>query len=204
MEKKYRFTGNQMTFEGHVLREIFYIRDVSHVCEGAIGGWIEGEHNLSHEGDCLVLEEAKVFGHAHIMNNAVVGEYAIIKDNAQIRDNVLVYGESVVGADTIVSGESKIFGKSHIYFFSNPFEINKNETHISGHSIIQDCKIEATGRIINSDLEDIVLDGTVDLIDKNNKTSGVGINVENIVTKFNEINYGNEMSYFDINTIFKR
>lgn len=46
-EKKYEFTGNKMNFEGRILREIIYVRDVARLSEGEVGGWIESEANLS-------------------------------------------------------------------------------------------------------------------------------------------------------------
>lgn len=62
--KKYKFTGQTMEFEGVTLRRIRYISNGRYFNKGGLGGWIEGKHNLSHEGDCAVLLNAKVFGNA--------------------------------------------------------------------------------------------------------------------------------------------
>lgn len=136
------------------------------------------------------------------MDDATVGGYAVVKDNAIVKEQAYVYGHSVVGADTIVSGNSEIYGKSTIYFYANPFETEELESNISGSSNLRNCNVEATGQIIDSDLENEFLDGNIKLVNKN-KDKGV-ITIETFREKLANVDYGNEMSYFDINKIFKR
>ena len=38
---------------------------------GDLGGLIEKEENLSHDGDCWVYDDARVFGDARVSGNAV-------------------------------------------------------------------------------------------------------------------------------------
>ena len=64
--KKYRFTGKTKNHEGRILKQIQRISD------GLIGGWIESESNLSHEGSCWVYGNARVSGNAEVYGDAEV------------------------------------------------------------------------------------------------------------------------------------
>ena len=164
IKKKYAFTGRTMLFEGRKLKQIYYVRNVSIFAKtGDIGGWIEHEGNLSHDGDCIVLQHAKVFGNAKVMGNAKIIENAIVKDNAILKDDSLLTDDSIVGSDTIVGGEVLIIGSSVVNFF----EINtSNDGHIMGSSVISDSKIEATGIILNTKVHKSTLSGSLSLIDE--------------------------------------
>lgn len=56
--KKYEFTGETKIRCGITLHRIRALKDFGVVCAGDIGGWIEKESNLSHEGNCWVYGEA--------------------------------------------------------------------------------------------------------------------------------------------------
>lgn len=161
-QKKYEFTGKTMEFEGHTLRRIRYVRDVGGIKKGKIGGWIESEHNLSHEGSCAVFDDAKVFGNGRVLDNSWVCCEAIVKDNAQVRDGAVVHDEAIVGADTIVANNSEIKGESRVFFYADH---NYGKPNIYGNSEISGkTTIEATGRIYNSDVENKGLYGCLDIV----------------------------------------
>ena len=84
VNKKYEFTGETKKFSGRTLKRIKRISD------GVIGGWIESEENLSHEGWCFIYGEAVVYGKAR-----VYGE-AIVCDEARVYDEAVVYGKARV------------------------------------------------------------------------------------------------------------
>ena len=63
MLKKYELT-EQHPDTG--LWRIKALRDFGNVAKGDIGGWIEGEKNLSHEGDAWVYGKAEVSGDARV------------------------------------------------------------------------------------------------------------------------------------------
>jgi len=69
MLKKYELT-EQHPDTG--LWRIKALRDFGNVAKGDIGGWIEGEKNLSHEGDAWVYGKAEVFGDARVYGDAEV------------------------------------------------------------------------------------------------------------------------------------
>ena len=69
MLKKYELT-EQHPDTG--LWRIKALRDFGNVAKGDIGGWIEGEKNLSHEGNAWVSGYACVFGDAWVSGDARV------------------------------------------------------------------------------------------------------------------------------------
>ena len=69
MLKKYELT-EQHPDTG--LWRIKALRDFGNVAKGDIGGWIEGEKNLSHEGYAWVSGDAEVYGNAWVYGNAEV------------------------------------------------------------------------------------------------------------------------------------
>jgi len=83
--KKYTFiTGDTIEMDGKVLTRIKRISD------GAIGGYIESENNLSHEDDAWVSENAQVYGDARVSGDAQVS------GNARVYGGALVYGNARV------------------------------------------------------------------------------------------------------------
>ena len=94
MERKYEFTGATKKFCGVTLHRIRAIRDFGNVKKGDLGGSIESEDNLSHDGTAWVYDNAWIY------------ENARIYDNAQIYDNAKVYG------NTIICGSAKVYGNA--------------------------------------------------------------------------------------------
>jgi len=96
--RKYEFTGKTQNYDGAILRQIRRISD------GEVGGWIESEHNLSHQSDCWVFGNAKVFGDANVSGNACVYGDANVSGNAKVSGDAWVYGNAKVFGDARVSG----------------------------------------------------------------------------------------------------
>ena len=87
MERKYKLTDECMQYEGHKLYRIQSLRSFSNVKEGELGGYIESEDNLSHDGMCWVYDEAKVFGNAKVCGNANVYGKAEVRGDAKVYKN---------------------------------------------------------------------------------------------------------------------
>lgn len=68
--KKYEFTGVTKETWAGTLHQIRAIRDFGNVEAGDMGGWIEKEENLSHDGDCWVFGDARVYGDARVTTTA--------------------------------------------------------------------------------------------------------------------------------------
>ncbi len=90
--KKYCFTEETKEFNGHILHRIKALKEVPYygIKPGDLGGWIEREENLSHDGnawvsdDALVCEDAQVRGNAWIYNNALVYGNAEVYGEARV------------------------------------------------------------------------------------------------------------------------
>lgn len=92
--KKYEFTGEtQVLGDGVVLHRIRALRDMAHAKKGDLGGWIEKEYNLSHDGDAWVLEDAQVLDNAKVSGNA------------WLHGNARVYGGEIWGDARVYDGE---------------------------------------------------------------------------------------------------
>ena len=112
MSKKYEFTGETCEHNGHTLKRIKRCSD------NCIGGWIEGEENLSQEGGCFVYGEAKVYGRAHISENATASSRsevygsALVSGNALIYNNAQVYDTAIVKDKAIIKARAQVYGNA--------------------------------------------------------------------------------------------
>ena len=70
--KKYELTEETKEISGVRLHRIRALCDFGDVKSGDLGGWIEGEYNLNHDGDAWVRGNAWVSGDATVNGNAVV------------------------------------------------------------------------------------------------------------------------------------
>ena len=74
--KKFEFTGETKTisllFRTAILHRIRAVAEFGLVKVGDLGGWIEKEENLSHEGKAWVCGDAKVWGNAKVCGDAEV------------------------------------------------------------------------------------------------------------------------------------
>lgn len=90
------------------------LRDFGSVKAGDLGGWVETEDNLSHEGLCWLfgaaaaLEEGRVKQDAMLFDNAKVFGKGEVYEHAIIRDTSYVAGNGKVGGGAIVKGGSAI------------------------------------------------------------------------------------------------
>ena len=126
--KKYEFTGVKLILpNGKTLYEIRSLRDFGNIHKGDIGGFIEGEHNLSHMGDCWVKGHAMIFDYAFVCGNAIIGENAKIFGDAIIRDNAKIEGNAKIYGKTIVSDNVWIFGNAE-FGFEKMIEIKGNRS----------------------------------------------------------------------------
>ena len=80
------------------------LRSFGDVKKDDIGGFIESETNLSHNGDCWVFDDAKVSGNAKVYGDAKVYGNAKVFDNAR------------VDVDAKLSGDAEVSGKEDIIY----------------------------------------------------------------------------------------
>jgi len=86
------------------LSRIRALRDFGDVKKGDVGGWIRSESNLSHDGDCWIFDNARVYENAHVYGNALIWDAANIYGDAQVSGNAWVYGHARVSGNAVVTG----------------------------------------------------------------------------------------------------
>ena len=96
--KKFEFTGETKTislfFRTATLHRIRAVAEFGLVKIGDLGGWIEKEENLSHEGKAWVWGNAEVWGNAKVWGDAKVWGNAKVCGDAEVfsASHVLVIG----------------------------------------------------------------------------------------------------------------
>ncbi|MCH5267494.1 MAG: hypothetical protein J1E62_04035 [Lachnospiraceae bacterium] len=107
--EKYKFTGETKQIHGGVtLKRICAVRGFGKVNSGDLGGWIEEERNLSHEG------EAWVAGNAMVYDNASVYGDAIVCDSAKVYGNAKVYDTAAIDGSTWVADDAQVYGDAYV------------------------------------------------------------------------------------------
>ena len=110
------------------------LRDFADVSDGDIGGFVESEANLSHEGDCWIYDSALVYEKARVDRNAKVKDQANIYGNSKISDDALVTGQTNVFQNAMIYDEAIVDGISSVYGNAQVF----GKVQILGHSKVHD------------------------------------------------------------------
>ena len=92
------------------------LRSFGDVKKDDIGGFIESETNLSHNGDCWVFDDAKVYGNAKVFDDAKVSGNAKVFDDAKVYGNAKVFDNARVDVDAKLSGDAEVSGKEDIIY----------------------------------------------------------------------------------------
>lgn len=130
-DKKYRLEHVTFPYHGEAFRLIAlrtFNTPIGVVKEGDVGGLVQNEKNLSHQGSCWIWHDACALEDALVVDDAQIYDKAVFSGSAIIRDNALVYGQSRVSNDSIVGecvrvyGNAHILGKSAIRDFAQVFE----------------------------------------------------------------------------------
>ena len=119
--KRYRLLDSDTkVFFGRTLFRIQALNSFGDVQEGDLGGYIEKEKNLSHDGNAWVynnaqvFDEARVYGNAKIFGNVKIFGNAKVHDNVGVRGNVQIYGDARVYGDAHISENARIYGSATI------------------------------------------------------------------------------------------
>jgi hypothetical protein len=116
MTKKYELLAGDFLKAGdRTVYRIRALRDFADVRRGDIGGYIENESALAHDGDAWVQDVAQVYGpHGRVTGNARIrGEAWVlgrVDGDAEICDLVVVEAHAYVGGRTVLSGDEIISG----------------------------------------------------------------------------------------------
>ena len=112
--KKFELTTETNVFFGRTLYRIRALRAFGDVDKGELGGFVEKEANLSHEGNAWVSDNAQVSGNARVFDNARVYGNARVSGNAWVYGNARVFDNARVYGNARVSGNAWVFGNAEI------------------------------------------------------------------------------------------
>ncbi|MGF7158093.1 hypothetical protein [Bartonella heixiaziensis] len=157
MQRKFALTNETRVFGKHVLYRIKALKDFADIKEGTLGGFIEKESNLSHDGNCWVYDEALVFknghvyenarffgkavtcghiyGHARVYDNAIVAGY--IYDNAHVYGKAIIYDNAYVYDNARVYENARIANNVHVYENANIHGIAVIRENVGGSTKIK-------------------------------------------------------------------
>ena len=100
---KYRLTDKTILWKGRLLHRIQSIKDFGDVHEGDLGGFVENESNLSHDGNAWVYSDAWVYDDAQVWGDARVS------GNAKVHGDAKVWGNAWVCCNAEVCGNAQIY-----------------------------------------------------------------------------------------------
>ena len=177
MDKKYELTDETKEFYGRTLHRIRALKDFSDVKKGELGGWVEADHNLLHEGNCWIYDDAcvmdvatiadnatvadnavvyefanvcgnaKVYGNAHVDENAAILENAIVRDNAWISDCGYIYGNAIVYDNADVYDNAEVYDNAKIYCNA---EIYGDASIYGNAEIYGDAEVESETKVYDN------------------------------------------------------
>lgn len=136
MPKKYRLTDEIMVYEGVKLHRI------QHLTSNRLGGWVQYESNLRHDGKCWIHAEAKVYGDATISDDAQVHDDAVVFESAnvhgrsRIHDFAKIYGHARVN-DSSVWDSARVFGNAICVD-----SVLHNQAQIYGRAYIKGSRVQ--------------------------------------------------------------
>ena len=112
--KKYEFTGEVKSIDEKMLHRIRAVRDIPehNVKAGDLGGWLETEENLSHNGAAWVMNSAYVMGKARVMGKALVADSALVMDSAYVTGKARVTGKA------LVADSASVMDSAHVMDFA--------------------------------------------------------------------------------------
>lgn len=148
-KKKYEFTGEVMEWQGHTLHRIRVLASFARDDAGQVGGWIESEENLSHEGHAWVADNAKVFGKARIFDNAAIYGDAQVSGHAQVFEDARIGGKARVCDSAMIYGQAQVYGRSQVYGFARVC----NETYVYDNARVHGNGLVCGNATISGDTE---------------------------------------------------
>ena len=134
--KKYELTNETKTLAGGtILHRIRALRDIPRfgVKAGELGGFVEGENNLSQDGDAWVSGDAEVSGDAKVYGKAWVYGNSKVFGNAEIYGDAVVYGDARVSGDAEIYDNAKVSGNSDYMVIKNIWSSGRWFTYTSSN-----------------------------------------------------------------------
>ena len=113
--KKYELLKDDtIQLANKTLYRIKAIKNFGGIKAGTLGGYIQSEDNLSHDGNAWVRDNAVVCDKAIVRDSAVICCDAEIRDNAVIRDNAWICNNARICDNAIIRDSAMIRGNAEI------------------------------------------------------------------------------------------
>lgn len=141
MDKKYEILKDQaIAMNGSTIYRIKALRNFGDVKAGDIGGFIEKEENLSHEGSCWIYDDAMVYHNAKVKDNATVRDHAQILHNAIVEGRARVFNNGTVFGNARIKDNASVFdyGKVHGFAIVQDNATISGDARICNESIVKD------------------------------------------------------------------
>lgn len=84
--------------------------DGEKIHSGDLGGYIQSEHNLSHEGNAWAAGNSMVLGDAHVYGNALVRDFAVVDESAKVYGNVIIRDYALIAGNTEIYDNVEVSG----------------------------------------------------------------------------------------------
>lgn len=114
--RKYTFDAGQSPKPvlGTTARRIRAVRDIPEhgVRAGDLGGYIEHEHNLAHEGAAWVADQALAIGQSRVEGNALACDWTSLTSYAVATGSAVLSGYSRVRDHAMIVGDTRLAGLS--------------------------------------------------------------------------------------------
>ena len=167
MEKKYELieTDYDSDYRIKALKD-FQLITGEMVHKGELGGLVDGEHNLSQEGNCWIEFEAVVYQKAKVVDNAVLKDYSwafgnsTVSGNAVMKDNSIAFDNSTVSGNAVMKNNSRARDNSTISgnAVMKDYSWAEGDSIITGNAVLQEYQHVKYGTVTTDLL------GTKDLI----------------------------------------
>ena len=109
--KKYTLRKDEtIVRDGRTLYRIQALRKIiPGVEKGTLGGYVEGEKNLSQQGNGWIFEEACAYEGARVEGNAILFDQTTLRGKAKLMEGAILLDQA------IVQGEAKVGGRSRVH-----------------------------------------------------------------------------------------
>lgn len=159
MKKKYEILKtNTYNMNGKTLYRIIAIRNFGDIKKGEIGGFVESERNLSHNGNCWIHDDAKVYEKAKVYGDAQIYDHSMVYGKAK------VYGHAKLFKSSLVTENAKIYGSSCL----TGFTAIRHKVRIYGNAKIADAMISNKTKVYGN----VIVDTGGVIIQGNSKIYG--------------------------------
>ena len=110
---------NTIKCGSHTLHRIKALRDFGDVKKGDLGGYVESEYNLSHEGNCWIYDDAKAMDYSRMYDDSKM------YDDSEMYDNSAMYNNSEMYDNSEMHNYSKMYDNSEMHDCSKMHNYSK-------------------------------------------------------------------------------